>query len=159
MDDLIIIKDIALYLGIDSRKILRQVKEYETNDLTPEMDGESFIKILDMICDDQTDGELAANNIPITRLSNYYGHTYGKLARPFSSETVIENIVPFLVVNNWFKVFYMDAKQTLPYGTVKSLKDYLIVPTYVKTQQVEEYFRKLSSSNMFEIIELKEIIV
>lgn len=157
------IQDITVCVGIDYQKVLRQLQEYVTNDLTPEMDGESFIKILSMICDDQTRRQLIGgggiSGIPMTRLSNYYGHTYGKLARPFPSETVIENIVPFLVINNWFKVFYIDAKQTLPYGAVNSLKDYLIVPTYVKTQQIEEYFRKLFSANMFEIIELKEIIV
>ena len=101
----------------------------------------------------------STSRLSITRLSNYYGHTYGELARPFSSETVIENVVPFLVVNKWFKVFYIDAKQTLPYGAVTSLKDYLIVGARVKPQQVEEHFKKLSSSNMFEIISLKEIIV
>lgn len=157
------IKDIALYLGIEYQEVLSQVQEYETNDLTPEMDGESFRKLLDMICDDQAEREWmsggSTSRLSITRLSNYYGHTYGELARPFSSETVIENVVPFLVVNKWFKVFYIDAKQTLPYGAVTSLKDYLIVGARVKPQQVEEHFKKLSSSNMFEIISLKEIIV
>lgn len=153
------IKDIAQFLGIGYQEVLSQVQGYEVNDLTPEMDRGSFRKLLGMICDDQAEREWMGSDLSITRLSNYYGHTYGKLARPFSSETIIENIVPFLVINNWFKVFYIDAKQTLPYGAVNSLKDHLIVPTYVKTQQIEEHFRKLSSSNIFEIIELKEIIV
>ena len=157
------IQDITVCVGIDYQKVLRQLQEYVTNDLTPEMDGESFVKILSMICDDQTRRQLIGgggiSGIPMTRLSNYYGHTYGKLARPFPSETVIENIVPFLVINNWFKVFYIHFKRDPILDPVTEVKDYLIVPTYVKTQQVEEHFRKLSSANMFEIIQLKEIIV
>lgn len=93
------IKDIALYLGIEYQEVLSQVQEYETNDLTPEMDGESFRKLLDMICDDQAERDWmdggSISRLSITRLSNYYGHTYGELARPSRLKRSLKILFPF----------------------------------------------------------------
>lgn len=87
------------------QEVLNQIQEYETNYLTPEMDSKNFESPLSLIYDDlylTYDNQVIrdwSHGIPIAYLSSYYGRTYGKLTRPFSSKAIIENIVPFFVVN------------------------------------------------------------
>ena len=122
-------------LGINNQEVSRQVQEYETNYLTPEMDSENFKALLCLISDDQAVKE-QWNGIPITWLSSYCGRDYGILTRPFSYKAVIENIIPFLVVNEWFKVFYLEEKEN-----TDTKSDYIIVDPKVKKSEVETELR------------------
>jgi hypothetical protein len=105
MDDTDLYNAMGSRLGINNQEVSRQIQEYETNYLTPEMDGENFESLLSLIYDhlyliyDNQAIRDRLRGIPIAYLSSYYGRTYGKLTRPFSSKAIIENIVPFFVVN------------------------------------------------------------
>ena len=143
-----VIENISINIGIPSQEVEKQILDYP---LTPELDRGSFELILDMICDDQIERDLMGSSVSITRLSNYYGHTYGKLARPFSSRAIIENVVPFLVINKWYKVFYAELKKNN-----KSISDYLITGDSATTKDiVKEHLEKIK----YQVDNIEEIIV
>lgn len=143
-----VIENISTSIGMSSQEVEKQILDYP---LTSELDRENFELILDMICDDQIDRVFMDSDLPITRLSNYYGHTYGKLKRPFSSRTIIENIVPFLVINKWYKVFYAELKKNN-----KSISDYLITGDSATTKDiVKEHLEKIK----YQVDNIEEIIV
>ena len=143
-----VIENISTSIGMSFQEVEKQILDYP---LTSELDRENFELILDMICDDQIDRVFMDSDLPITRLSNYYGYTYGKLKRPFSSRTIIENIVPFLVINKWYKVFYAELKKNN-----KSISDYLITGDSATTKDiVKEHLEKIK----YQVDNIEEIIV
>ena len=143
-----VIENISDIVGFSFQEVEEQIQSYN---LTPEMDEESFKIILGMICEDQLDRVFMNSDLSITRLSNYYGHTYGKLKRPFSSRVIIENVVPFLVINNWFKVFYVKMKK----GN-KDILDYLIIGDSATTKDiVKEHLEKIK----YQVDNIEEVIV
>ena len=143
-----VMENISDIVGFSFQEVEEQIQSYN---LTPEMDEESFKIILGMICEDQLDRVFMNSDLLITRLSNYYGHTYGKLKRPFSSRAIIENVVPFLVINNWFKVFYVKMKKSN-----KDILDYLIIGDSAATKDiVKEHLEKIK----YQVDNIEEVIV
>lgn len=170
MDDIDLYNAMGSCLGINNQEVSRQIQEYETNYLTPEMDSENFKALLYLICSDQEDKK-ELHILPVSALSNY-DEGPSKLTELPPSKEVVENIVPFLVVNKWFKVFYLEGKS---YRKKNIEKEYLIVDPQLEKSQVEESLRyqhelvygsfyldgKTAPTNKssYKIIRLEEIIV
>lgn len=90
-------EEMAQILGIPYQEVLNEIQDYGTNDLTPEMNSEEFIKILYLIVNDQNEKK-KLHLLPVSALSSYDMSSYNGIGL-LPSKAAIENIVPFLVVN------------------------------------------------------------
>ena len=146
-----IIKDISETLGISYENTESMLSEYESGSLTSEMDTDNFERLIYMIIDDNMDRILMGSDIPLTLLNNYAGHTYSTLSRSFSLRTIIENIVPFLVVNNLFKVFVVEGMK--PQYDEEPQKYYLVADSDVTKDNLSEHLKKIK----WAVVSIEEI--
>lgn len=146
-----IIKDISEILGISYENTESMLSEYESSSLTSEMDIDNFERLIHMIIDDNMDRILMGSDIPLTLLNNYAGHTHNVLNRSFSLRVIVENIVPFLVVNNLFKVFIVEGMR--PRYDEEPQKYYLVADSNVTKDNLSEHLKKIK----WAVVSIKEI--
>lgn len=148
------IEDIARILGRHPSQFKSLFSEYESNGLTAEIDPENFEILFWMICNDQLYKMFKEDDVAITILNHFTGHTYGRLglSRPFSLKTVIENIVPFVVVNNLFSVFRFKEKDLPNKREAETL--YALTYLNAKTEAITEFFYKKG----FKKFELEKVV-
>lgn len=147
-----IIKDISEMLGISYENTESMLSEYESSSLTSEMDIDNFERLICMIIDDNNTKRVLMNsNMALTLLNNYAGHTYSTLSRSFSLRTIIENIVPFLVVNNVFKVFVVEGMR--PRYDEEPQKYYLVADSDVTKDNLSEHLKKIK----WAVVSIEEI--
>lgn len=140
-------------------KVERDLTDYENNDLTPEMDKDNFEKLLYGICLLKEYSRVPALSLSVFAGTSYCYPSNERLSRPFSASAIYKNIIPFVIVNDWYKVFCIEyyqeeSERDTAVGERYIKKDYLLVD---KGQSLEEVTKFIKNSSEYQnFITLKD---